>query len=150
MFKRLIVVLLAVFMFVPSAYAVDNMCDYLEDELIDHVFKTGAFTVPTNIYIALCNSTPTDVCTCAEVTGGSYAREAVNTWDVSLNGATENTNAIIYTTATTDWEVIIGWIAFDAITSGNSLLWGVFDAPITKDSGTTVEIDAGDIDASFE
>jgi len=37
-----------------------SFSDFLENELLDHVFKTGAYTAPTNIYVALCTSTPDD------------------------------------------------------------------------------------------
>ena len=34
-----------------------SFSNYLELEILDHVFKTGAYTAATNIYIALCKST---------------------------------------------------------------------------------------------
>jgi len=42
---------------------------YAQRELLDHLLKVGAYTPPTNIYVALFNAGPT------ECTGTAYARE---------------------------------------------------------------------------
>ena len=36
------------------------MSNYLEDQLVKHLFRTGSFTKPTVIAVALCTSAPTD------------------------------------------------------------------------------------------
>jgi len=35
-----------------------SLSDFLENELLDHVLKTGAYAVPTNIYVALSTADP--------------------------------------------------------------------------------------------
>jgi len=87
-----------------------SFSDYLELELLDHVFKTGAYTQPSNLYIALCKSTVEEDDTGStlptEVSGGSYARKGCNTWDLAAAGATENTQPVTFAQATADWGVV--------------------------------------------
>ena len=51
--------------------------DYLENALLNHVFRGVAYTAPTAIYLALYTSDPTDANTGTEVSSGGYARQQV-------------------------------------------------------------------------
>ena len=54
------------------------MSDYLENKLIDFVFRGQAYSAPTTIYVGLLTTGTSDANTGqVEVTGGSYARVAV-------------------------------------------------------------------------
>jgi len=72
-----------------------SFSDHWENEILDHVFKTGSYTAPGHIYIALCTSTVLDSSTGGslpgEVSNKAYARVTCDTWDVASAGATENT-----------------------------------------------------------
>ena len=55
--------------------------DFLEDELVKHIFRTGSFTKPTVLAVALCTSATVDSddgSTITEVAAG-------NNIDVTLN-----------------------------------------------------------------
>jgi len=133
-----------------------SFSDYLENELLDHVFKTGAYTQPTNIFVALLNTTPTDadtgttLNTSKEVSGGSYARVTCNTWDAAASGATENTGAIEFAEATADWGTVTHFAICDHATTGNMLGWGALT--VSKDIGTgdTASFAAGDFDVTLD
>lgn len=121
--------------------------DFLEDEIIDHVLRNAAYTSPTTVYLALLTADPTDLGTQTnEVTGGSYAREAVAFDAPSPAGETQNTSLIAFTTATATWGTISHWAIADAVSSGNYLYHGAFDAAKLVDSGDDFEIAVGEFE----
>jgi hypothetical protein len=105
-----------------------QISDYLENALLDHVFKTTEYTPPTNIYIALTKSTIDDTHTGStlpsEVSGGNYARKICNTWDVASGGKTENSQPIIFNKATANWGMITYFAICDQLSGGNVLFYG--------------------------
>jgi len=55
-----------------------SFTDFLENELLDHVFGNAAYTSPATLYIGLSTSTITDAGgNVTEPVGGSYARVPV-------------------------------------------------------------------------
>jgi hypothetical protein len=129
------------------------MSDYLENRLIDHVFRGVAYTAPTNIYIGLFTATPSDSGGGTEVSGGSYARSpaiacTTTAW-ASTGGATTTTNPSAGTSGTTsnnaavtwavaptaNWGVVTSIGAFDASTGGNLLFYGALTTSKTINSG---------------
>ena len=47
-----------------------SFSDYLENKILDHVFKGTVFTQPANLYVALFTAGPNDVGGGTEVNGG--------------------------------------------------------------------------------
>ena len=124
-----------------------NLSNYLENKLIDHFLGTTAYTMPTTIYVGLYTVVPTDAGGGTQVTGGSYARQLA-TFSASSGGATSNTSDIDFTGMPAATTVAIG--IFDAITSGNLLLWGTLTTNKTTDAGDTLRIATGDLDISID
>ncbi len=127
-----------------------SFSDYLENELLDHVFKTGDYASPTNLYVALYTATPSDAGGGTEVSGGSYARKNHDSWDAASSGATENTGAITFTTATANWGTVSQFGIFDASSGGNLLAWGDLDTSKAINNGDTAEFAAGAIDITLD
>jgi hypothetical protein len=123
-----------------------GLSDYLEDQILDHIMKTGAWTAPTNIYWALFTVNPTDAGGGTEVSGGGYVRKIHNAWDVASGGATENTGAITFATATAAWGTVVGVGAFDASSAGNFLFWAGLNASKIVDIGDVFQFADGDLD----
>ena len=44
-----------------------NMSDYLENKLLDFIFRTSSFSKPSTIAVALCTSAPDDTSTGATI-----------------------------------------------------------------------------------
>lgn len=124
-----------------------NLSNYLENKLIDHFLGTAAYTMPTTIYVALYSVAPTDSGGGTQLTGGSYARQLA-TFSASSSGATSNSSNIDFTGMPAATTVAIG--IFDAITSGNLLLWGTLTTNKTTDAGDTLRIATGDLDISID
>lgn len=130
-----------------------SFSDYWENEIIDHVFKTGAYTAPTNIYVALCKSTIEDNDTGStlpgEVSGGAYTRVTCNTWDVSSGGATENSQTIQFVQATADWGTITHFALCDHSSTGNMLAHSALSSAKNVTSGDQIEFATGDLDVQL-
>jgi hypothetical protein len=122
--------------------------DYLENEVLDHVLGKGTrnFTSPADLYIGLWtadNGLEAGTIT-GEVSGGSYAREAVS-FDAAATGSTSNTSTVTFTTATGNWGTITHVAIMDALTSGNVLFHGAVTSSKTIETGDTFQISAGNL-----
>jgi hypothetical protein len=124
-----------------------NLSNYLENKLLDHFLGTTAYTMPTTVYVGLYTVVPTDAGGGTQVTGGSYARQTA-TFSAAASGTTSNTANIDFAGMPAATTVAIG--VFDALTSGNLLLWGTLTANKTTDAGDTLRIATGDLDISID
>jgi hypothetical protein len=124
------------------------MSDYLENQLIDHLFRTATFAKPSAVYIGLYTAAPSDAGGGTEVAGGSYARQNLAPLNANWNatqggttgassgtsGATANASAITFPVPSADWGVITHYGLFDGLT-GNLLFWGAFTVAKTVSNG---------------
>jgi hypothetical protein len=124
-----------------------NLTNYLENKLIDHFLGTTSYTMPADVYVALFTAAPSDAAGGTEVTGGSYARQ-IATFTAASSGATSNDSNIDFTGMPAATTVAIG--IFDAITTGNMLLYGTLTTNKTTDAGDTLRIATGDLDISID
>jgi hypothetical protein len=128
-----------------------NLSNYLENKLLDHFLGTAAYTMPTTVYVGLYTVAPSDTGTGTtggtQVTGGSYARQTA-VFSGAASGTTSNTANIDFAGMPAATTVAIG--VFDALTSGNLLLWGTLTANKTTDAGDTLRIATGDLDISID
>lgn len=127
------------------------MSNYLENKLVDAILRGQTFTSPTNTYVALFTSDPTDAASGTEVSGGSYARVGVSgalaswagtqsagstTASSGTGGQTSNNSAITWGAApTANWGVVTHFAIFDAVSAGNMLFHGALTAPKTINNG---------------
>ena len=130
-----------------------SFSDYLENEILDHVFKTGAYSQPTNLFVALSKSTIADSDTgggvTGELSGGAYARVTCDTWDAAASGATENSQTVTFAQATADWGTVTHFAVCDSKTGGNMIGWGALSAAKNVSSGDTAEFATGEIDITL-
>ena len=125
-----------------------SFTNYLETELLDHVFANNAFTSPTAIYVALFTAAPGEAGGGTEVSGGGYARQQ-GSFTVSGNTATTSA-AIEYPTATASYGTVTHIGIFDASSGGNMLAYASLTASKTIASGDVFRIPAGDIDITLD
>lgn len=127
------------------------MSDYLENKIIDWLFRGQAFTPPVNLHFALLTvNTDDDGSPLTEVSGGSYARVSVTaslanfagtqspgTTVVSSgnSGTTSNNNAITFPAPTANWGSVVGMAIYDASTGGNMLIYQALTLPKTVNNG---------------
>lgn len=126
------------------------LSDYLENKVIDYVFRGQAFTAPTTMYVGLLTSAPSDTGGGTEVSGGSYARVSVasslanwagtqgagsTTASSGTSGTTSNNNVISFPTPTANWGVITHVALYDASSSGNLIIYGALTTAKTVNNG---------------
>lgn len=125
-----------------------TISDYLENKWLNHVFHGAAFTVPSNIYIALSTTTPSDDGTGVTEPGSNYIRKAHNVWNAGSGRAATNNGVITFIQATGAWGTITHYAIYDAITGGNFLGFGALTANKIVVSGNTPYIATTDISIS--
>ena len=81
-----------------------SFTNFLETEILDHVFGGNAYTAPSNLYLGLYTATPSDTGGGTELSGSGYARLAM-AMSVSGNLAT-NSAAEEFATATGSWGTV--------------------------------------------
>lgn len=132
------------------------MSDYLENKIIDWLFRGQTYTPPASLHIGLFTAAANDAGGQTEVSGGSYARVSVSaalagwagtqaagstTASSGSSGTTSNNGAITFPAPTANWGTIVGFGIFDASSAGNLL----FYAPLT----TNKTVNNGDAAPSF-
>lgn len=112
--------------------------NYLEQKLLNHVFRNVAYTPPTTVYVALFNTLPAgDGTGGTEVSGGAYARQAITLGAPTGGSPSSITSSALvqYPTATANWGTINGAGIYDSLTGGNLLEMGPLTTPKTVGTG---------------
>ena len=133
------------------------LTNFLENALVDHVFRGTAYTAPGTLYVSLHTAACSDSSTGTEVTGGSYARVAVTSngtnWantqasgtgvSSGTSGTTSNSGAITFPSPTANWGLVTHFGIFDASTSGNQILCQALTVSKTINDGDAAPSFAG-------
>jgi hypothetical protein len=126
-----------------------GLSDFLENELLDHVFRNAAYSQPATVYVGLYTATPSDAGGGTEVSGNNYARTAV-TFGAAASGAIANSGAVTFPQASASWGTVTHFGIFDASTNGNLLAWAALSASKAVGSGDTAEFAIGELDISLD
>ena len=125
-----------------------SFSNYLETELLDHVFANNAYTSPTTVYVSLHTANPNEDASGTEVSGGGYVRQS-GSFTVSGNTATTSA-AIEYPTATASYGTVSHVAIWDASSAGNMLAYASLTASKAIDTGDVFRIPAGDLDITLD
>lgn len=140
------------------------MSDYLENKLVDQLFRGQSAPATTTLYVALYTSAPSDSGGGTEVSGGAYARVAVTSslanWagtqsagstvaSSGTGGQTSNNAAITFPTPTAGWGTVTHFAIYDAASAGNELFWGALTIAKTINQADTVTFPAGSLSITF-
>jgi hypothetical protein len=102
----------------------------LETELIKHLFRTGSYTKPSVLHVALYTAAPGEAGGGTEVSGGSYARVQRDPLDANWaavsagNGQTSNVADITYPAPTANWGTVTHMAIHDHATLDQVLVYG--------------------------
>ena len=121
------------------------MSDYLENEILDHILGTGAYTMPTTVYVGLSTGSFNDDNSGTELSGSNYARESIS-FGAATSGTASNDAAVEFNAATGSWNTVSHFGIFDALTSGNLLIHGALTASKVIETGDILKIAIGDMD----
>lgn len=131
--------------------------DYYENEIIDHMLRGQAFTVPTTVYVALftantgleANSPSAEVST----SGTAYSRQTL-TLSAASGGASANSGDLTWSTATASWGTVTSAAIVDHVsntnwgTDVNVLMWADLTASKTVNNGDLFKILTGELDVT--
>lgn len=124
----------------------DNLPDIIENQLLDALVGTSAYSVTTPIKLALVTANGSDSAAGTEVTGGSYARQTI-AFDAASGGSIDNNAAISFTGMPAC--TVVGIEIYDSAGSPKRLAYGPLTASRTVTSGDTVQFASGSITLSL-
>lgn len=127
--------------------------DFLENELLDHVFGKGSYSSPAPVWIGLWTASladDSDGSTAGEVSGGGYSRQSApaTKWGSASGGSISNTGSITFPSATASWGTVTHFGIFDASSAGNLLYFAALSASKKIESGDTPKFAAGALTVS--
>jgi hypothetical protein len=140
------------------------MSDFLENRLVDQIFRGQSAPTTTTLYIGLLTAAPSDSGGGTEVSGGSYARVAVasslanwagtqtagsTTTSGGTSGQTSNNVAITFPTPTAGWSTVTHFGIYDAATGGNLLFHGALTIAKTINQADTVTFPPASLSVTF-
>lgn len=121
------------------------MSNYLENEILDHVLGTGAYTHPSQVYIGLATASFGEGNTGTELSGSGYARQAIN-FSAASGGTTSNSANVDFPAATASWGSVSHYGLFDASSAGNLLIHGAFSSAKTIATGDILRVASTELD----
>ena len=124
----------------------DNLPDTIENQLLDALVGTSAYSVTTPIKLALMTANGSDSAAGTEVTGGSYARQTI-AFDAASSGSIDNNAAISFTGMPAC--TVVGIEIYDSAGSAKRLAYGPLTASRTVTAGDTVQFASGAITLSL-
>jgi hypothetical protein len=140
------------------------MSDYLENKLVDQLFRGQTAPTTTTLYVGLLTAAPSDSGGGTEVSGGSYARVAVTSslanWagtqtagstaaSSGSGGQTSNNVAITFPTPAATWGTVTHFGIYDATSGGNLMFWGALTIAKTINQADTVTFPAASLSVTF-
>ena len=124
-----------------------SFTNFLETEILDHVFAGAAYTAPSTKYLALYTAAPGETGGGTELSGSAYARQSVA---FSTSGATtSNSSAVEFPTATGSWGTVTHVGVFDAVSSGNLMCYATLSASKAIATGDVFRVPSGDLDITL-
>lgn len=123
--------------------------DYLELEVLDHVFGGASYTAPATIYVALYTVAPSDTGGGTEVSGGGYARQSM-AFGTASSGSISNSGSVEFPTATADYGTVVAMGLFDASSAGNLLAYGNLTTSKTVSNGDVFRFNASSVTISLD
>jgi hypothetical protein len=127
-----------------------SFTNFLETEILDHVFAGSAYTAPTTKYLALFTAAPGETGGGTEVTtsGTAYARQSVAF--TTTGNTTSNSASVEYATATASFGTVTHVGVFDAATSGNLMAYAALTSSKAIDTGDVFRVPIGDLDITLD
>ena len=125
-----------------------SFTNFLETEILDHVFAGAAYTAPSTKYLALFTAiSDGEAGSVTEVSGSAYARQ---TMAFTTSGATTSNNAAVeFPTATGSWGTITHVGIYDASSSGNLMVYATLTASKAITTGDVFRVPSGDLDITL-
>jgi hypothetical protein len=128
--------------------AMAEFTDFLENELLDHVFANAAFTAPTNVFLSLHTTTNSDATPGTEVSTGGYGRQST-AFGTATGGTISNTAIESFTASGANYGTVVSTALYTLSTGGNQLCFDNDFVDTAVNDGDTLQFAIGDIDVSL-
>lgn len=115
--------------------AMSDLSNYLEDALLNAVFRNTTYTSPATVYAALFTVAPGEAGGGTEVTGGGYARKSI-TFGAPSSNTIANTNDVTWTPSGANYGTVLAVGIFDASSAGNLLAYKTITSQVVNDGNT--------------
>jgi hypothetical protein len=141
-----------------------QMTNYLENKLVDHLFRAQTLAAPGSLHISLHSADPGETGANELASTGAYARASVTSslanWagtqgagttvaSSGTGGQTSNNGSITFATPTANWGNVTHFAVWDAATGGNCLLYGALSISKTINQGDSISFAAGSLTVTF-
>jgi len=125
-----------------------SFTNFLETEILDHVFAGAAYSAPGTHYLALFTAVANgETGSVTELSGSAYARQSVA---FTTSGDTTSNNAAVeFPTATGSWGTVTHVGVYDASTSGNLMAYATLSSSKAIDTGDVFRVPSGDLDITL-
>ena len=128
----------------------DNLPNFIENALLEHVTGRTALPAPTNTYLALFTVAPTDSTfgTEVEIGVGGYARRQLS-WGAAAEGSISTSSSTRFPAAgnaTTNWGTVVALGVMDSSTGSElSNLWwyGNLSTVLQFETGSNYTVQSG-------
>jgi len=124
-----------------------SFSNYLEDAVLNYVFRNSGTPTSTNVHLALFTVAPGEAGGGTEVTGSGYARQST-AFGASSGGAIANTAEEAFTASGGSFGTVVAMALFDASSGGNMIAYDVIDSAVVGD-GDTISFAVGAIDITL-
>lgn len=124
----------------------DNLPDTIENQILDALVGTAAYSVTTPIKLALMTANGSDSAAGTEVTGGSYERQTI-AWGAASGGQIANSGEINFTAMPSC--TVVGIEVYDSAATPKRLMYGALATSKTVTSGDTLQFGVGKITMSL-
>ena len=125
-----------------------SFTNFLETEILDHVFAGAAYTAPGTKYLALFTAiSDGEAGSVTELSGSAYARQSV-AFTTSGN-TTSNNAAVEFPTATGSWGTVTHVGVYDAASSGNLMAYATLSSSKAIATGDVFRVPNGDLDITL-
>lgn len=128
-----------------------QMSNYLENALVNHVFRNTPFTTPGVVHMAIFSSDPGEDASGTELESGTspgYARKTF-TLGAPTDGVASNDAEILFAAATGDWVAATHIAVFDEATGGNMLMYKALPSSVSVLNTNNFRIPVGDFQVTF-
>ena len=118
-----------------------------ETNILKWAFTTDSVTRPTNWYLGLFTSAPTESGG-TEISGNGYTRKSV-TFSVTGDTAT-NSGSVEFDAATGSWGTITHAAVFDASSGGAQIAYAALTTAKAISTGDVLRFPVGDVDITLD
>lgn len=133
------------------------LSNYAEGKIADLLLRGTAYTSPGEVFLALFTSDPGEAGSGSETSYTNYTRVSCGAVPASAfsaidsNGMTQNQNTVVFPAVGGVSSVTIShWALFDALTTGNMLLFGPLTASKTLDPTDVPSFPANSLKVTFD